>query len=200
MTPVRLRPEDALVVVDMQSDFVTGSLAVPDADAAIPAMNRYIGEFHRRGLPIVATRDWHPANHLSFRDRGGPWPAHCVAGTGGAAFVSGLELPPETLVVSKAASPERDAYSGFEGTELGPLLRARNIRRVFIGGLATDYCVLKTVLDALRLGYAVFLLADAIRAVNLRPDDGAAAEREMSAAGAVTMRLDDIAAEASVDE
>lgn len=200
MKPVRLRREDALVVVDVQNDFVTGTLRVPDAAAIVPVLNRYIAEFRCRGLPIVATRDWHPANHVSFRGQGGPWPAHCVAGTFGAAFAPGLELPAGTLLVSKATAPGRDAYSGFEGTDMDDLLRARAIARLFVGGLATDYCVLGTVRDALRLGYGVFLLADAIRAVNVHPGDGAAAEREMAQAGAVPMRLAGIAREAGVHE
>jgi nicotinamidase/pyrazinamidase len=200
MTPATLRPGDALVVVDVQNDFVTGALRVPDAAAIIPVMNRYIRDFRRRGLPIVATRDWHPADHVSFRERCGPWPAHCVAGTLGAAFAAGLELPADTLLVSKATQSSADAYSGFERTDMDRLLRARGIGRLFVGGLATDYCVLGTVRDALRLGYGVCLLADAIRAVNLRPGDGAAAERKMAQAGAMLMRLADVVPEATVDE
>lgn len=199
MTPVELHSADALVAIDIQNDFVTGSLAVPDAATIVPVMNSYVAHFRRRGLSVVATRDWHPPDHMSFRARGGKWPPHCVAGTQGAAFVPDLVLPPEVLVVSKAMTPDCDAYSGFEGTALDALLRGRGVQRLFIGGLATDYCVLATVRDALRLGYAVFLLADAIRAVDARPGDGAAAEREMTLAGAVTIRLEELASGVGID-
>jgi nicotinamidase/pyrazinamidase len=190
--PVRLQASDALVVVDVQQDFVGGSLAVPDAVAVIPVLNRYLREFARRNLPIVATRDWHPVGHCSFRDCGGPWPPHCIAGTPGAAFADGLALGPDALVFSKATTPERDAYSGFDGTELDRRLHGLRVRRLFVGGLATDYCVAQTVRDALRLGFVVFLLVDAIRAVNAKPGDGDRAEAEMRAAGAVPVRLADL--------
>ncbi len=190
--PVRLQASDALVVVDVQRDFVGGSLAVPDAVAIIPVLNAYLREFARRNLPVVATRDWHPVAHCSFRDRGGPWPPHCIAGTPGAAFADGLALGPDAVVFSKATTPERDAYSGFDGTELDRRLHGLRVRRLFVGGLATDYCVAQTVRDALRLGFVVFLLVDAIRAVNAKPGDGERAEAEMRAAGAVPVRLADL--------
>lgn len=189
---LRLQRGDLLLVIDVQVDFMSGALAVPDAQAIIPLINRYIREFERRGLPVVATRDWHPLGHVSFRERGGPWPPHCVQNLPGAEFAAGLTLGPETPVISKAADADRDAYSAFDHTQLDLMLRQREIRRLFACGLATDYCVRGTVLDALRLGYVVILLADAIRAVDVRPDDGLAAMHAMRQAGAVAIALDDI--------
>jgi len=183
----RMKPAkgDALIVVDMQNDFLPGgSLAVPRGDEVVPVMNRYTSVLHSLGLPIYATRDWHPEGHCSFQAQGGPWPPHCIAGTPGARFASGLELPPETVVISKARTVEKDAYSGFEGTDLAQRLRAQGVGRLFIGGLATDYCVLNTVRDAIKEGFTVYLLDDAIRAVNVQPDDGHKAHMEMERLGA----------------
>jgi nicotinamidase/pyrazinamidase len=190
-----LRPGDALVIVDMQNDFVSGSLAVPGGGEVIAVLNRYIDIFTRQRLPVIATRDWHPLRHRSFRESGGNWPAHCVASSAGAAFVPALALPPDAIVISKGTQTDREAYSGFEGTDLDRQLRARGVSRLFIGGLATDYCVLNTVLDARRCGYDVFLLADAIRAVNIGAGDGSRAEAEMQRAGTVAVRIDAVAPE-----
>ncbi|MBI2312253.1 MAG: nicotinamidase [Betaproteobacteria bacterium] len=185
---------DALVIVDVQNDFLPGgSLAVPRGDQVVPVLNGYIARFQAQGVPVFATRDWHPSNHCSFRARGGPWPPHCVAGTPGADFAPGLELPPGATVVSKATTADQDAYSGFGGTELDRLLRDRGVKRVLVGGLATDYCVLNTVKDAVRLGYTVLLLQDAIRAVNVQPDDGTRAEQEMLGLGANPITLTNLA-------
>lgn len=184
---------DALLVVDVQNDFLPGgALAVPGGDAVVPALNRYLARWRERGLPVFATRDRHPAAHCSFRERGGPWPPHCVAGTAGAEFAPGLVLPPDAAVISKGESPDRDAYSGFDGTDLHERLQRAGIRRVFVGGLATDYCVLATVRDAVRLGYAVRLLADAVKAVDVHAGDGRRAEEEMTALGAVHIRFEQI--------
>jgi nicotinamidase/pyrazinamidase len=175
-----LRPGDALVIVDVQNDFLPGgSLAVPKGDEVVPLLNRYLASFSAHHLPIYATRDWHPANHCSFKAQGGPWPPHCIAGSPGAQFVRELKLPSAAKIISKAKRPDKDAYSGFEGTTLDARLRARGIKRLFVGGLATDYCVLNTVKDARKHGYEVHLLTDAIRAVNVTPDDGRRAEEEM---------------------
>ena len=177
------RPGDALIVVDVQNDFLPGgSLAVPRGDDVVPVLNRYLETFGARGLPIFATRDWHPANHCSFQQQGGPWPPHCVAGSQGAEFAAALKLTPQTKVVSKATTPELDAYSGFEGTDLDAQLKAKHVKRVFVGGLATDYCVLNTVRDALAREYQVYLLIDGIRAID--PEDGRHAEEEMARLGA----------------
>jgi nicotinamidase/pyrazinamidase len=186
--PGSLRPRigDALVVVDVQNDFLPGgSLAVPGGDQVVPVLNAAITEFARQGLPIFATRDWHPADHCSFTTRGGSWPPHCVAGTPGAAFAPGLKLPPAARIVSKATTAEKDAYSGFAGTELDRLLREAGVQRLLVGGLATDYCVLNTVRDARGAGYAVVLLLNAIRAVDVHPADGDKAIAEMRYLGAI---------------
>jgi nicotinamidase/pyrazinamidase len=193
MAELELKRDDALIVVDVQNDFLPGgSLAVPRGDEVVPVLNGYIERFHARGLPVFATRDWHPAEHCSFRSRGGPWPPHCVAGSKGAEFAPGLELPRSTRVISKATREETDAYSGFNATDLAVQLRAAGVTRVFVGGLATDYCVLNTVKDALQEGFAVVLLADAVRAVDVKPGDGDAAIAEMRSLGAQAARLEDL--------
>lgn len=179
------RSGDALIIVDVQNDFLPGGrLAVPAGDEVVAPLNACIGRFAAAGLTVVASRDWHPAGHCSFVARGGPWPPHCVAGTPGAAFAPGLALPGEAWIVSKAMTEVADAYSAFAGTELDARLRAAGVGRLVVGGLATDYCVLNTVLDALGLGYRVAVLEDAIRAVNVAPGDGEAALARMRSAGA----------------
>jgi nicotinamidase/pyrazinamidase len=186
---------DVLLVTDIQNDFLPGgSLAVAGGDEVVPVLNRYVEEFVGHGLPVYATRDWHPEGHCSFHAQGGSWPVHCVAGSYGAAFAEALRLPPDTTVISKATLLDQEAYSSFQGTDLDSRLRAAGIHRIFIGGLATDYCVLNTVRDALRLGYEVFLLTDAIRAVDVQPGDGQRAEAEMAILGARCITLDGLAA------
>jgi len=187
---LRLQRGDALIIVDVQNDFLPGGrLAVPQGHAVIPPLNGYIARFAAAALPVYATRDWHPPDHCSFRAQGGVWPAHCVAGSPGARFADALALPHGAVVVSKAERPETDAYSGFDGTGLAQRLRAEGVVRVFIGGLAADYCVLHTVLDALQLGFTVYLLEDAVRAVDLEPGDGERALARMYLAGARPLRL-----------
>ncbi|MFZ3125474.1 MAG: nicotinamidase [Acidovorax sp.] len=191
--PMSLHAGDALLIVDLQSDFLPGgSLAVPRGDEIIPVLNGYLAAFQQAGLPVLATRDWHPSDHCSFRPQGGPWPPHCVAGSAGAQFASGLKLPVDVIVISKATDRQRDAYSGFEGTELDHLLREAGVSRLFIGGLATDYCVLHTVRDALKLGYQTLLLQDAVRAVDARPGDGERAIVDMLKQGARAVTLNHI--------
>ena len=176
---------DALIVVDVQNDFLPrGSLAVPEGDEVVPVINQYLELFVKKKLPIYASRDWHPSNHCSFREQGGRWPPHCVAGTYGAAFAANLELPPGVEVISKAMTSEQEAYSAFYGTDLDQRLKLANVRRLFTGGLATDYCILNTVKDALDLGYSVVLLSDAIRAVDVVAGDGVRAIDEMRQLGA----------------
>ena len=188
-------PGDALVIVDVQNDFLPGgALAVPHGDEVVPVLNRWIERFTARGLPVIATRDWHPPDHCSFQARGGPWPPHCVAGTEGAAFAPGLRLPQDTLVISKATEPDREAYSGFEGTALAERLRDLGARRLFVGGLATDYCVLSTVRDARREGFEVVLIEDGVRAVDVQPGDGERALEEMRRLGAALVRTEPAAA------
>lgn len=185
-------PGDALVIVDVQGDFVTGSLAVPGGAEVIPPLNRAAAAFHVLGLPVFATRDWHPADHVSFAARGGPWPPHCVAGTPGADAAEGLVLPAGTVIVEKATTPDADAYSAFSGTDLAAELRRHRVHRVIVGGLATDYCVLNTVTDALAEGFSAVVLEDAIRAVDVRPGDGDRAEEAMRAAGARFATVGDV--------
>ena len=176
---------DALIVVDVQNDFLPGgALAVPGGDQVIEPLNRYLLQFARRHLPVFATRDWHPPGHCSFREQGGPWPVHCVAGTYGAGCPPQLHLPAGVHVISKAVRLESDAYSGFEGTDLAQQLRHLGCTRVFVAGLATDYCVRATVLDGRAAGFEVVVLTDAIRAVEARPGDGERALTDMKAGGA----------------
>ncbi len=188
--PMPLHTGDALLLVDVQSDFLPGgNLAVPAADRVIAPLNGWIARFSHARLPVFATRDWHPPNHCSFRAQGGPWPPHCIAGSPAAELATSLKLPPDTRlsVIDKGTRPEADAYSGFDGTDLHSRLQAAGVRRLFVGGLATDYCVLNTVLDARRLGYEVMLLERAIRAVEVHPGDGARAIATMIAAGATAL-------------
>jgi len=182
-------PGDALVLVDVQNDFLPGgSLAVPEGDAVIPVLNRWIRRFRDAGLPIFATRDWHPANHCSFLDQGGPWPPHCVMGTPGAEFSRELDLPPDVPVISKAMRPDKEAYSDFEDTDFAVQLRGLGVKRLFVGGIATDYCVRATVLGALEQGFEAVLLVDGVRPVDVAPGDGERAVAEMAAAGAEVAR------------
>lgn len=189
-----LGPGDALIVVDVQNDFLPGgALGVPAADEVVPVLNEYLHLFSQQGLPVFATRDWHPPGHCSFQPAGGPWPVHCVAGTWGAEFPGQLALPAAAQVISKATAVDQEAYSGFAGTDLAERLHASGVRRLFVGGLATDYCVLATVQDALALGFATVLLRDAVRAVGARPGNGDAAIARMLESGAREGRLDLVA-------
>jgi nicotinamidase/pyrazinamidase len=187
---------DALVVVDVQNDFCPGgALAVPDGDRVVPVLNQYAERFAARGAPVFASRDWHPARTTHFAAHGGAWPPHCVQETPGAALHSALRLPPGSQVVSKGMGAEEDAYSCFQargddGADFAALLARRGIRRLFVGGLATDYCVKATALDARHAGLDVVVLEDAVRAVDVEPGDGERALAEMTAAGAVVARLD----------
>ena len=181
---------DALLAIDIQNDFLPGGrLAVADGDQVIPVMNAYIDRFIQRQLPVLATRDWHPKNHGSFIQQGGPWPEHCIAGSTGAEFASGLHLPLTAPVFSTGIAVESDGYSGFENPDLNKQLQELSISRLFIGGLATDYCVLNTVCDALDLNYQVLLLTDAVRAVNVDSQDGEQAINKMILKGAIPITL-----------
>jgi nicotinamidase/pyrazinamidase len=189
---------DALAIVDVQNDFCPGgALAVGDGHAVVAPLNRYAARFSEAGALVLASRDWHPARTRHFRELGGLWPPHCVQDTVGAAFHPALALPAGTIVVSKGMDPEEDAYSCFQARDerarpLGALLAERGIRRLFVGGLATDYCVKETALDAVREGLEVVVLTDAVRAVDLAPGDGARALEEMQAAGARTVTLEQL--------
>lgn len=190
---IQLQPGDVLLVTDIQNDFLPGgSLGVAGGDEVVPVLNCYIDIFLKEGLPVFATRDWHPAHHSSFRERGGPWPPHCVQGTPGAEFSPALKLPPSAVIISKATDPDQDAYSSFLRTDLNSRLQEAGIRRIFIGGLTTEYCILNSTRDALKSGYEVFVLADAIRAVNVQPGDGERAVEEMKALGAKMISVEDV--------
>ncbi|MDW8096204.1 MAG: nicotinamidase [Aquificaceae bacterium] len=184
---IRLSRIDALIVVDMQRDFMPGgALPVPDGDSIVGKLNEYIQMFFKKGLPVFFTRDWHPPDHISFKEQGGLWPPHCVQNTEGAKFHPDLFIPQDNrFIISKGTSKEFDAYSGFQGTLLDSLLKERGIKRVFVGGVATDYCVRNTVLGAINLGYQAFLLLDAVKGVDVEPGDSEKAVEEMLLAGAV---------------
>ena len=190
---VKLDERSALIIVDVQRDFCPGgALAVPYGDEIIPVLNRYIEKFEETGAPIFATRDWHPKNHISFKSEGGQWPEHCVQNSEGAEFHPALNLPANVKVISKGTDPDREAYSGFEGTSLEEELRSLGISKLFVGGLATDYCVKHTVLDAVERGFEVYLLEDAIRGVDLQKGDSERAITEMVNKGVKKVRITDI--------
>ncbi len=190
-----LTTDDALIIADIQNDFLPGgTLGISGGHEIVPTLLSYIRRFHARGLPIFLTRDWHPPTHCSFRDQGGPWPVHCVAGTPGSLPPPAFDAPASAVIIYKAIDPDQEAYSAFQHTALNRHLQALGIHRLFIGGLATDYCVLHTVKDAVTLGYAVCLLTDGIRAVNLQPDDGHLAEQEMIRLGAAPIHLETLPA------
>jgi len=179
----------ALLIVDLQNDFrPDGALAVPDGDRVIPVLNRLAARASALGIPVYASRDWHPPDTKHFAAKGGRWPVHCVAGTEGARLHPDLLLPPGALIVSKGTSTEDDGYSAFEGSIAGrgslrADLRARGIDEVIIGGLTTDYCVKETALDAKRFGLGATVVLDAIGAVDATPGDGARALEALRAAG-----------------
>ena len=152
-----------------------------------PILNAWIEAAQDAGAAIFASRDWHPPNHVSFQAQGGPWPSHCVAATPGADFHTGLALPETAVVIDKGTHPEHEAYSAFEGTDLAGRLREAGAARLWVGGLALDYCVRASVLDARRIaGLDVHLILGATRAVDVQPGDGTRALEEMRAAGAMT--------------
>lgn len=189
----------ALLVVDVQNDFCPGgSLPVPHGDAVVPVLNRYVELFAHAQLPIYASRDWHPPTTRHFAMQGGTWPVHCVQDTPGAAFHPGLVLPEGVAIVSKGTHADEDCYSCFEGTgEDGTpfleVLQRGGIRELFIGGLATDYCVRASVLDARTHRFEVCVLSDAIRGVELKSGDVERALRDMERAGARSATFEDVA-------
>ncbi|GAB6065392.1 nicotinamidase [Aquifex pyrophilus] len=191
---VKITDRDALIVVDMQKDFMPGgALPVPDGDKIIPVLNEYIKLFEEKGLPVFFTRDWHPPNHISFKGHGGIWPPHCVQNTEGAKFHEELYIPKDNkFIISKGTSQDFDAYSGFQGTILESLLRERGVRRIFVGGVATDYCVKNTVIGGLNLGFEAIVLEDAIKGVDVNPGDVERAIEEMLLRGAVFINRDDL--------
>jgi nicotinamidase/pyrazinamidase len=188
--------DEALLVVDVQNDFCAGgSLGVPASPQIIGSLNDYIRRFADRGARVIASRDWHPPVTRHFADHGVVWPVHCVQGTPGAEFHPDLRLPPEAVIVSKGSDPEEDSYSAFEarlpdGRPLGDYLRDEGITRIYVGGLATDYCVRSSVLDALKAGFQATVLLDGSRGVDVQPGDSEKALAEMVSAGADVATLE----------
>jgi nicotinamidase/pyrazinamidase len=185
-----LRPGDALLLVDPQNDFCPGgSLPVPDGDQVMRVLNEWSSAAERAGVPIFVSRDWHPPRTTHFKEFGGVWPPHCVAGTPGADFHPDLRLPKTAILVSKGMGESEDAYSAFqarddEGRLLAELLKSQSIQHLYVMALATDYCVKASALGGLDSGFKVTVVADGMRAVNLQPRDGDEAIEEMRAAGA----------------
>ena len=188
----------ALLIVDVQNDFCPGgTLGIKDGDKIIPAINKYIKIFVAQKLPIFATRDWHPQKTAHFKKFGGVWPVHCVQGTKGAQFHPRLKLPKDAILVYKGMDPKKDSYSAFQaedenGMSLPNLLKILGIKELYIAGLATDYCVKFTTHDAIRKGFKVKILADAIKGVNLKPHDSEEAIKEMVKMGAKKITLKDM--------
>ena len=193
-----MESKKALLIVDVQNDFCPGgALAVPEGDKIVPILNRYMMIFSRKKWPIFASRDWHPRESKHFKQFGGPWPEHCIQNTRGARLHPGLRLPEETIVISKGMDPDKDSYSAFQavdskGTEFLELLKMSGIKELYVGGLATDYCVKSSVLDALKFGFKVKLLIDAIKGVNIKPEDSEEAIQEMIRGGAEKMTLKEL--------
>ena len=183
-------PDSALLVIDVQRDFCPGgALAVEEGDRVVAPLNAAAARFAAAGRPVIATRDWHPRRTIHFQEFGGTWPPHCVQGTPGAEFHPALKLPPSAIVVSSGMREDEDGYSAFDavdgaGRPVADLLRDQGVRRLYVGGLATDYCVKASVLDARELGFEVSVLEDAVRAVNVQPGDGDRALAAMRDAGA----------------
>lgn len=181
--PVR-QAGDALIMTDLQNDFCPGgSLAVPEGDTIIQPIN----SISRLFSTVIATQDWHPPDHCSFKSQGGPWPPHCIQNTWGSELHPLLDKKQISFKIHKAQYRDRDAYSSFQETPLEKELKKRKIKRLFIAGLTTDYCVKATALDALKKGFAVIILTDLIRAVNVHPDDGRKALEELEKAGAILL-------------
>ncbi len=169
-----LRRGDALMIVDVQNDFCTGgALPIEDGDKVVPILNRWIAAAVARGVPIYASRDWHPVGHVSFNERGGPWPPHCLQDSDGARFHSNLELPDSAVIVTKGVRFDQDQNSAFDQTGIVEQLRKDGIQRLLVGGLAEDVCVLATALDARREGFEVALIADATRPVSTQKGEKA---------------------------
>ncbi|OGP21402.1 MAG: nicotinamidase [Deltaproteobacteria bacterium GWA2_55_10] len=188
----------ALVVADVQNDFCPGgALQITDGDKIVPVLNRYIKLFREAGLSVFITRDWHPPKTIHFIAFGGPWPPHCVQGTKGAEFHPEFYVPKEAIIISKGDDPNTDSYSAFDGKDergkgLADSLREKGVRRIFVGGLATDYCVKQTTLDGLKAGFEVTVLEDGVRGVDVKPGDSERAIDEMKRSGADTSTFENI--------
>lgn len=179
-----LRQGDALLIIDVQNDFCPGgALPIADGHAVVPVLNAWIAAAQGKDVPIYASRDWHPAGHMSFSESGGEWPVHCLQDSDGAAFHPDLALPGSTIVVTKGVRFDKDQYSAFQETGLAGELRRRGTRRVWVGGLALDVCVKATALGSVEAGFETHLIPGASRPVT--PEGGEAAVIEMTAAGVV---------------
>jgi nicotinamidase/pyrazinamidase len=177
---ILLDGHDALIVVDLQNDFCAGgSLEVPGGDEVIAPINAVMPKFRH----VFATMDWHPPDHRYFQKHGGPWPDHCLQGSHGAEFHPDLHAGAIHEVVKSGSDPFMDGYSGFAGTDLADRLRRRDVRRVFVAGLATDYCVKETAIEAIQNHFETYVLIDAVRPVEVQPGDGDRALRAMAGAG-----------------
>jgi nicotinamidase/pyrazinamidase len=184
--------KQALLVVDVQNDFCPGgTLAVSHGDEVVEPLNKLIDKFLDEDRPIFKTRDWHPSTTKHFAKYGGVWPVHCVQNTRGAEFHPQLRDDPKIRVVSKGLG-DTDCYSGFDETDLAQQLHKEGVEEVLIGGLTTDYCVKTTAIDAVKNGFKVKVLKDAIRAVDAQPGDGDRAIEEMRAAGADVVESEEI--------
>lgn len=178
-----LQPGDALIIVDVQNDFCPGgALPIEEGDEVVPVLNRWIEAAEAKGVPVYASRDWHPVGHPSFDTEGGPWPPHCIQDTPGAAFRPDLRLPGDVVKVTKGVRFDQDQNSAFDQTGLAEHLRKAGVNRIWVGGLAKDVCVLATVLDGCGSGLEVRVIRDATRAVT--PAGGDQAEDKMRHAGA----------------
>ena len=190
-----VKENPALLIVDVQNDFCPGgALPVSKGDRVVPVINRYIRIFQKRNALIFASRDWHPRKTKHFKEFGGPWPVHCVQKTQGAGFHPHLKLPRTVIIISKGYKANQDGYSAFAGVNaigklLEKILRELDVRELYVAGLATDYCVKSSALDALKAGFKVKLLTDAIKGVNIKPDDSTKAIRQMIRSGAKRLTL-----------
>jgi len=185
----------ALLIVDVQNDFCPqGALPVPKGDKVVPVINCYLKIFQRNKYLIFASRDWHPRKTAHFKEFGGSWPVHCVQKTKGARFHPRLKLPRTAIILSKGCKRDQDGYSAFTGADpngklFKEILELHGIEELYVAGLATDYCVKSSVLDALKAGFKVKLLTDAVNGVNIKPDDSKKAVRQMIRAGAKRLTL-----------
>lgn len=195
-----MEPKKALLIVDIQNDFCPGgALSIPEGDKIIPVVNEYIRIFAGAGFPVLASRDWHPERTAHFKEFGGVWPVHCVRDSTGAQFHPALKLPKDAVLLYKGVGTEEDSYSAFQarnanGATLLSLLNIFGVNELYIAGLATDYCVRWSVLDALKEGFKAVVLLDAVRGVDLEPGDSAKALKEMAGAGARAMTLEEVRA------
>jgi len=191
-------PDKALIIVDVQNDFCSGgTLPVPDGDKVVSPLNLYIAEFMKRDFLVVASRDWHPPETKHFSSYGGIWPVHCVKNTQGGNFHPELLLPKHAVVISKGMDPDKDSYSAFQGEDeqgrnLQQILQEAQVKEIYIGGLATDYCVKASCLDGLLHHWKVFILNDAIRGVDIHPGDSDKAIEEMRRSGAIMINFEEL--------